>query len=73
MKLVKNGHVVARANLNDWEQSTQLVVLQLKKGDGVAIRNDDITAIDFHGELYPTFAGFLLYDYSDSPGAIVGK
>ena len=73
VKLVKNGKLVARVNLiDDWDQSSQTVVFQLIRGDDIAVPNDDIAAINFNGEYYTTFSGFLLYDYSDG-APIVGK
>ena len=73
VKLVRNGNMVARVNIDgSWEQSSETVVLQLNKGDDVAVRNDDITGINFNGDLFSSFSGFLLYDYSDG-APIVGK
>lgn len=72
VKLVTNGQMIARVDLDAWNQSSQLIVLQLNKGDDVAVRNDDISGINFHGDLFSSFDGFLLYDYSDSV-PIVGK
>ena len=72
VKLVRNGNMIARVTVSSWDQSSETVVLQLNKGDDIAVRNDDITAINFHGDLYSSFSGFLLYDYSDG-APIVGK
>ena len=72
VKLVRNGNTIARVAVSSWDQSSETVVLQLNKGDDIAVRNDDITAINFYGDLYSSFSGFLLYDYSDG-APIVGK
>lgn len=65
VKIVKNGQMLARLDPDDWEQTSQMVVVQLKTGDDIAVKNDDIAGINFHGEQYSSFSGFLLYDYTE--------
>ena len=72
VKLVKNGQFLAGVNTNTWDQSSQLVVVELNKGDDVAVQNADFSDISFNGAKYSTFAGFLLYDYTGT-FEVVGK
>lgn len=65
VKIVKNGQMLARLDPDDWEQTSQMVVVQLKTGDDIAIKNDDIAGINFYGDQYSSFSGFLLYDYTE--------
>ena len=53
-------------------QAGQTVILQLERGEDVAVQNEDYTGIVYHGSYYCTFSGLLLYDLSDA-SAIVGK
>ena len=74
-KLVKNGQELARIDFNDadsFDDSSQTVIVELVKGDGIAVQNADYTGMVFFGYNYSTFSGFLLYEYEDiSP--VVGK
>ena len=64
VKIVKNGQMLARLDPEDWEQTSQMAVVQLKTGDDIAIKNDDIAGVNFYGDHYSSFSGFLLYDYT---------
>ena len=69
-KLVINGQLLVRLTTHYWEQTGQTVVVQLKSGDIVAVKNDDISGITFNGDLYSSFAGFLLYDFTGMPSVV---
>ena len=71
-KLVKNGEDLVRLHLGGhWEQSSHMVVVELKAGDLISIESHD-QGVDYSGYDYSSFSGFLLYDYSDV-NPIVGK
>ena len=72
-KLVKNGTLLVRARVDPWDETSHMVIVELKAGDFVSVVCDSATA-DFYGFKYLSFSGFLLYDYSDvNPGPVVGK
>ena len=72
-KLVKNGTLLVRAAGEQWEESSNMVIVELKVGDFVSVESNQATA-DYSGDKFSSFSGFLLYDYSDvSTGPIVGK
>ena len=74
-KLVRDGQELAKVDFNDadgYDDSSQAVIVELDKGDIVAVQNADYTGMVYHGYNYSTFSGFLLYEYEDvSP--VVGK
>ena len=73
-KLVKNGTLLAILDASEPDgiaQASQTVIVQLAKGDDVAVQNEHYTGTAYYGSNYSTFSGFLLYDLSE-PGAIVG-
>ena len=74
-KLVKDGHELARADFNDadhFDDSSQAVIVQLEKGNFVAVQNANYSGMLYAGSNYSTFSGFLLYEYEDVSPA-VGK
>ena len=74
-KLVKDGHELVRADFNDadhFDDSSQAVIVQLEKGNFVAVQNADYSGMLYAGSNYSTFSGFLLYEYEDVSPA-VGK
>ena len=74
-KIVRGGQELARTDFNDadsFDDSSQTVIVQLQKGDFVAVQNADYSGMVYTGFNYSTFSGFLLYEYEDmSP--LVGK
>ena len=73
-KLVKNGTLLAILDASEPDgiaQASQTVIVQLAKGDDVAVQNEHHYGTVYYGSDYSTFSGFLLYDLSE-PGAIVG-
>ena len=67
-KLVKNGQQLARVDFNDddnFDDSSQAVIVELKKGDIVAVQNADYSGMLYAGSNYSTFSGFLIYEYED--------
>ena len=74
-KLVKDGQQLARVDFNDddnFDDSSQAVIVELKRGEVVAVQNADYSGMVYFGYNYCTFSGFLLYEYEDmSP--VVGK
>ena len=73
-RLVKNTDEIAMLHMSGhWEQSSHTAVIELKIGDLVSVVSHDSTVnIDYTGGDYSSFAGFLLYDYSDVH-PIIGK
>ena len=74
-KLVKNGQLLAKVDFNDadsYDHSSQTVIVELDKGDDIAVQNADYTGMVYHGYFYSTFSGFLLYEY-DIISEVVGK
>ncbi|KAL4230485.1 hypothetical protein ACF0H5_010867 [Mactra antiquata] len=54
-----------------YDQTSQMLVINLKAGQSVSLRNDNIDA-GFRGQHYSSFSGFLLYQHSSITN-IVGK
>ncbi|KAL4239165.1 hypothetical protein ACF0H5_003867 [Mactra antiquata] len=54
-----------------YDQSSQMLIIDLKPGQSVSIRNEHIDE-GFIGAHYTTFSGFLLFQH-DTVGAIIGK
>ena len=48
------------------------MIMQLKKGDIVAVQNADYSGMLYAGSNYSTFSGFLIYEYEDML-PVVGK
>ena len=71
-KLVKNGQTLVRLNTAHWDQSSHTVIVELKTGDLVSVVSEDAQGVDYHGDDYTSFSGFLLHDYSDV-NPVVGK
>ena len=72
-KLVKDGQELARSDFNDndyHDGSSQTVIVQLKKGNVIAVQNADYSGMLYTGLNYSTFSGFLLYEYEDVSPAI---
>ncbi|KAL4230486.1 hypothetical protein ACF0H5_010868 [Mactra antiquata] len=57
--------------VSGYDQSSQMLVINLKAGQSVSLRNDYLDA-GFIGKHYSSFSGFLLYQHS-SVTNIVGK
>ena len=75
VSVVKNGQLLAKIDFNDadsFDDSSQTVIVELDKGDIIAIQNADYTGMVYNGGFYSTFSGFLLYEYEDA-SEIVGK
>lgn len=73
--LTKNGQLLTKVDFNDadgFDQSSQMVIVELNSGDDVAVQNADYTGMVYYGGYYSTFSGFLLYEYETVPPA-VGK
>ncbi|KAL4229680.1 hypothetical protein ACF0H5_010068 [Mactra antiquata] len=78
---VTNQHFLAHFDVNGvpyskfyvtyHDQSSQMLVINLKAGQTVTVKND-ISGVGFVGEHYSTFSGFLLYQNFPS-GNIIGK
>ena len=62
--LVQNGNVVARIYAHSdsvrHDQGAQTVVIQVKQGDEIWVRNIDYTDDQIYGSYYSTFSGYLL-------------
>ena len=74
-KLVKNGQLLARLGqhgIANWDTSSVTILVELLKGDDVAVQNSDYYNMTFWGDNYSTFSGFLLYENVSSPN-LVGK
>ncbi|KAL4222724.1 hypothetical protein ACF0H5_018765 [Mactra antiquata] len=56
--------------VTSYDQSSQMLVINLKTGDTVTIRND-YPDYGFFGDHHSTFSGFLLYEHPS--GVVIGK
>ena len=61
--IMKNGVAVARfhAESNQWEQTSQSIILNVNAGDEIYVRNDDYNNESYNAGLYSSFSGFLLW------------
>ncbi|KAL4220393.1 hypothetical protein ACF0H5_020796 [Mactra antiquata] len=66
-----NGSSYSVFYITSYDQSSQMLVIDLKAGDTVTIRND-YTDFGVYGNHHTTFSGFLLYEHSPV-GTVVGK
>ncbi|KAL4229679.1 hypothetical protein ACF0H5_010067 [Mactra antiquata] len=66
-----NGVPYSKFYVTAYDQSSQMLVINLKAGQTVNVKND-ITDAGFVGQHYSTFSGFLLYQNVPS-GNIIGK
>ena len=74
-KLVKNGVLIANLDASEPDgiaQASQTVIVQVAKGEWVAVQNEHYSNVVYYGSSYSTFSGFLLYELSDA-SAIIGK
>ena len=55
-----NGRIIAKLFV-DHQQSSQTIVVYLKKGDDVSVQNT-VSEREYMGDRYNTFSGFLLYE-----------
>ena len=72
----RNDNIVTRmyydgASLGAYDTTSVTIILQLNKGDDVAVVNLDLDT-DIHGFYYSTFSGFLLQAIYDDT-VVVGK
>lgn len=47
---------------NEWEQSSQTVLIQANAGDEIWVRNTGPTNENIHGGAFSTFSGYLLWE-----------
>ncbi|KAL4238845.1 hypothetical protein ACF0H5_003552 [Mactra antiquata] len=66
-----NGSTYSVFFVTSYDQSSQMLVIELKASDTVTIRND-YTDFGVFGKHHTTFSGFLLYEHSPTT-AVVGK
>jgi len=65
LAIVHQGNRVAYlyGDDNEWEHSTQAVLIQANAGDEIWVRNEEHTAEKIYGNYYSTFAGYLLWEF----------
>ncbi|KAL4238846.1 positive regulation of adiponectin secretion [Mactra antiquata] len=66
-----NGSSYSVFYITSYDQSSQMLVIDLKAGDTAVIKND-FTDLGIYGHHHTTFSGFLLYEHSPTV-AVVGK
>ncbi|XP_052777858.1 cerebellin-1-like [Mya arenaria] len=60
--IVHNGNIVAKCHgYNEWEQFSQTVIIKVKVGEEVYVKNVAAEHEIVHGESFSTFSGFLLW------------
>ncbi|KAL4217329.1 hypothetical protein ACF0H5_023780 [Mactra antiquata] len=65
-----NGVTYSRFYVTAYDQSSQMLVIDLTAGQTVTVKNDVVDS-GFVGQHYSTFSGFLLYQHS-LPGNVIG-
>ncbi|KAL4239166.1 hypothetical protein ACF0H5_003868 [Mactra antiquata] len=66
-----DGSIYSRLFGSAYDQSSQMLIIDLNPGQSVSIRNEHIDE-GFIGTHYTTFSGFLLFQH-DTVGVVVGK
>jgi hypothetical protein len=67
-----NGRSVANFITDPYKQATQMLILKLKVGDDVSVKNSRADS-SILGAMYTSFSGFLLYQDLGPSENIVGK
>ncbi|KAL4240922.1 hypothetical protein ACF0H5_001705 [Mactra antiquata] len=67
-----DGTAYSRFWVSPYDQSSQMLVIDLRPGQSVSIRNVHIDE-GYIGNHQTTFSGFLLYEHDNNTGVIVGK